>query len=546
MARSNRDEFSQKDKTTLCLRAGTHCSNPSCRKPTTGPTTDRHKVNSIGQAAHITAAAPGPGAARYDPSMTPAERSDIDNGIWLCQNCATMIDRDADRYTVEMLKEWRRQAEEAADREHGQTPISESDFALMRAAIFKTPLGRSVATAVAEMARLAERELEKADPRFAVQVSTAGNATQIVFRAKEPVHFSAKVAPAYHTQFQDKMRALVEHGMRVEMDASTMRLEGSVLLDMGSRDVGTITFDTQMRRKAVQKVLLQDPATGAVFMMDDFVGEIVAGSRSLTFDGSVFDGLYGMRYRFEHSSSDVQRNQSIDFKLCCDTWQGRSVRELPYFEKLHRYFDALSKGWTVSLTLEVEGAELLAGSAAAIKMSESMNETHLLLTYIKCMRDLLALWRLDIPFNDSPISVTDIEEVYGLWLLLCAGPKLGAEVSPGSCRIVPQNDEEAAALRASLDSGQPLAIAFGREFAETFNLMGCYASVSPVRLQYSQVKLQADFRTVEIEAGKSIGLAIVPTNDCVFSIEQPDPPCVLVTGPERIIRPASEVDVVAS
>jgi hypothetical protein len=67
MPRSNRDEFSPTVKRALCLRERTHCSNPGCRKPTTGPTTEKSKVNNIGQAAHVAAAAPGAGAARLEP-----------------------------------------------------------------------------------------------------------------------------------------------------------------------------------------------------------------------------------------------------------------------------------------------------------------------------------------------------------------------------------------------------------------------------------------------------------------------------------------------
>jgi hypothetical protein len=66
----------------------------------------------IGVAAHITAAAArGP---RYDPSLSAEGRSSITNGIWLCQNCAKLIDNDVGRYSVELLCLWKRQAEESA------------------------------------------------------------------------------------------------------------------------------------------------------------------------------------------------------------------------------------------------------------------------------------------------------------------------------------------------------------------------------------------------------------------------------------------------
>jgi hypothetical protein len=69
----------------------------------------------IGVAAHITAASPD--GSRYDPSLTPEQRRSADNGIWLCQNDAELVDNDAVRYTVDCLRTWKVAAEQAAARE---------------------------------------------------------------------------------------------------------------------------------------------------------------------------------------------------------------------------------------------------------------------------------------------------------------------------------------------------------------------------------------------------------------------------------------------
>lgn len=63
-------------------------------------------------AAHITAASrKGP---RYDKTLSAEGRCSIENAIWLCQNCAKLIDNDAARYTVDLLRQWKRLSEEAA------------------------------------------------------------------------------------------------------------------------------------------------------------------------------------------------------------------------------------------------------------------------------------------------------------------------------------------------------------------------------------------------------------------------------------------------
>ena len=109
---NNRDDFSEATKRILANRAGVRCSNPSCRKPTSGANADPNKITNIGVAAHICAAAPG--GPRYDPTMTEEERKYSHNGIWLCQSCSKLIDSDTTRYSKETLVAWKTVAEKAS------------------------------------------------------------------------------------------------------------------------------------------------------------------------------------------------------------------------------------------------------------------------------------------------------------------------------------------------------------------------------------------------------------------------------------------------
>ena len=107
-----RDDFSKDIKETLAKRVGFRCSNPNCRQATSGPQENSEKSINIGVAAHITAAANG--GPRYDSTLNSEQRKNINNGIWLCQSCAKLVDSDEQRYTVEFLKKWKSISEEAA------------------------------------------------------------------------------------------------------------------------------------------------------------------------------------------------------------------------------------------------------------------------------------------------------------------------------------------------------------------------------------------------------------------------------------------------
>jgi hypothetical protein len=106
------NDFLEATKRAVALRAAYHCSLTGCGQLTVGPSEESPSaVTNIGVAAHICAASPK--GKRYDASMTPAQRSDISNAIWLCSNHAALIDRDAITYTVDCLREMKRSHEAA-------------------------------------------------------------------------------------------------------------------------------------------------------------------------------------------------------------------------------------------------------------------------------------------------------------------------------------------------------------------------------------------------------------------------------------------------
>lgn len=117
---NQRDEFLAPVKRKIERLAGHVCS--ICRISTTGANADGSDQITIGTAAHICAASPrGP---RFDPNMTPSERSAASNGIWLCRNHGDEIDDDEKHYTVDVLRRLKREAEQASWRRvSGRMPI---------------------------------------------------------------------------------------------------------------------------------------------------------------------------------------------------------------------------------------------------------------------------------------------------------------------------------------------------------------------------------------------------------------------------------------
>jgi hypothetical protein len=104
-----RDDFPAQVKRQLALRVNYRCSNPECRAITSGPQSDPGASINLGVAAHISAASEG--GPRFDAAISSEQRTSIANGIWLCQNCAKLIDSDKERFPADLLRAWRQGAE---------------------------------------------------------------------------------------------------------------------------------------------------------------------------------------------------------------------------------------------------------------------------------------------------------------------------------------------------------------------------------------------------------------------------------------------------
>jgi len=111
MAEDRKDKnFSKKTITTLGERSHFLCSNPNCRKMTTGPHTNHDRSLRSGEAAHIYSAKSK--IARFNKDLISEQIRDIKNGIWLCRDCHKLIDQDESAYSAKLLLQWKKTHED--------------------------------------------------------------------------------------------------------------------------------------------------------------------------------------------------------------------------------------------------------------------------------------------------------------------------------------------------------------------------------------------------------------------------------------------------
>lgn len=100
LSNRRRDDFDRSTIAAVAKRSAFQCA--ICSAFTVGASAEApNAVINVGVAAHIAAASPR--GSRYDSSMTPKQRSSIENAIWLCQTHAKLIDDDCVEWTSERL-----------------------------------------------------------------------------------------------------------------------------------------------------------------------------------------------------------------------------------------------------------------------------------------------------------------------------------------------------------------------------------------------------------------------------------------------------------
>lgn len=110
LAVDGRGSFPQSQKEQIYRLARYKCGNPDCLQRDCGRNFANGDFELVGEVAHIHAAAAG--GPRYDASMSEEDRNNaFKNGILLCCNCHTLVDKRPAHYTATLLFEWKRAVE---------------------------------------------------------------------------------------------------------------------------------------------------------------------------------------------------------------------------------------------------------------------------------------------------------------------------------------------------------------------------------------------------------------------------------------------------
>lgn len=335
-----RHNFDKPTRLLLQHMAAGVCSNPDCLNHTIGSNLKRNDYAGNGIAAHICAAAPGPGAARYNKDQTKEERSSYKNGIWLCGSCSIIIDRDEPRYPVDLLNEWKAKAEKRAMSMVGTKSLTQFELAdSVRAEVVRaltcnfSNMVNPFKFPVQSVHHAYKDTIEKLDPRFSVQVEISDSGVFHTITPKPGQNPKVTLVlrnEAMRDKMSERWSDLVKKGHPLEVSLNDIGFEGSPLFDAIATERG---LDGRLVIKKnhpdIQTIMYLTAENGSEFEIGTSLSTVVSGSDELTIRGSFLDGIFSFVYCSFKCRKAVKLDLSFDLLL----WQDREIRNLPHYRK---------------------------------------------------------------------------------------------------------------------------------------------------------------------------------------------------------------------
>ncbi|PPC94841.1 MAG: hypothetical protein CTY33_02845 [Methylotenera sp.] len=410
MLKKTRDDFKASVKQKLAKRVNYLCSNPDCRSLTLGPKHSDDGSHSIGVASHILAAAPlGP---RYDGKMSSDERKNIKNGIWLCNNCSTKIDKDELSYSPETLRGWKALTEAFVLDQQGRKYISAEDVTNTLTTALTGYPKKLIPNAVKYIHNAASETLEALDGRFQVLSSYINNQEVYELRAKETTSIKMSVIGDDASAFYAQYKSLLETGSELEISSSNLFFTGSKLFEeMLSGQNGVLRISPK-KRDAVVKLHATNPITSESIFFDEIRGHVHVGSKQFSFKGEACKGL--IKLSITHSIDRESNASNCSILVDLDVWQNEDVSKIPFFTNVFEFVETIFVGAQLNLALEVEGHRITAGRINAGGDREIMGKTYCLLKFTRAARAISTKFNTPLQFDhNSPFSEDDYLMILG-------------------------------------------------------------------------------------------------------------------------------------
>jgi hypothetical protein len=517
-----RDNFSSTTSLKLQKRVNSRCSNPSCRVPTNASQVGSDKAITIGIAAHICAAAEG--GPRYDPLMSVAQRKDFDNGIWLCSNCATKIDRDIHQFSVAILREWKLEAESKANSELGKKLPHSDDAKDTLISALTGNQKRFIPDAILNIHKASSSCLEALDPRFKITTSYIDGTSRFVINANEDLTIKMIVTGDKAKEFNGKFTNLRESGKELEINTKDIYFEGSKLFEeILSNDANGILKISRPKRIATFKLWVKSVISNETESFEDVIGEVIVGSKEASFHGVACKSIFELS--LNGLGLGVKSSANVSMTLNLKKWSGVDIRYLPYLRQLISFFEKLAAGWELHTALQVDGIEVAKSHSLSLGDMDFIYQQSSYLQYIKAAQAIASYLKVSIPF-DAEVSYSIEEYIETLELArIINGTAIYSQNNIRTditCELIV--DDQLENLRLIESCKTPTVFKIEESEGGEISIFGQKIQIPPKTIIYSSILPKLIPNKSKVGPGDKVKLQMLPTESStitkIFNLKQ--------------------------
>lgn len=462
MSKRSRDNFTQKTIDTLRRRVSNCCSNPECYILTVEPqSSDPTKVIDTGVAAHICAASIG--GPRYNEEMTPEERKDIKNAIWLCAHCSIKIDREPDAYPAPLLHHWKNEAEHrikinSNSRLYTQ---SEADYKVHHTLLqgIGMSLPNRMQTSISEVARAVRSYIHKLDQRLDVEYSFINDSNHFEINVKEDTDDPVIInfIPIDSSEYNKKFLDLIDHGQTLSCDitkVTTNSLGLDSIFPQNLKD-GILIIEPNNKRTAIVEIQNEEGKT-----LISFEDKLILGRETFSFSATKYNNLLSFKInKISYSGQFVKNGFNLDLNF--QLWDNINLSKLYYFDQIFKFYKVLSNCNKFKAIIYVDGLEIFSSNTTIGKTSFSRLLP--LLSYTYYCKLVCNILHIDLPFKSDitftteeyhdvfetakAIKAVQIDNKFSCTFILIRDSLLSMNTFMGSSEIIIQQE-----LRIELDN----------------------------------------------------------------------------------------------
>ncbi|MBE2171921.1 hypothetical protein IIQ44_08365, partial [Acinetobacter oleivorans] len=362
-------------------------------------------------AAHICAASIG--GPRYNEEMTPEERKDIKNAIWLCAHCSIKIDREPHAYPAPLLHHWKKEAEHrikinSNSRLYTQ---SETDYKVHHTLLqgMGLSLPNRMQTSISEVAKAVKSYIHKLDQRLEVEYSFINGSNHFEINVKEDIDDPVIVnfIPIDSSEYNKKFLELIDHGQTLSCDiakVTTNSLGLDSIFPQNLKD-GILIIEPNNKRTAIVEIQNEE---GEILI--SFENDLIMGRETFSFSSMKYNNLLNFKInKIPYSGQSVKNGFNLDLNF--QLWNNKNLYKLHYFDQIFKFYKALSNCKKFKAIIYVDGLEIFSSNATIGKTSFSRLLP--LLSYTYYCRLICNILHLDLLFrSDITFTAEEYRDVF--------------------------------------------------------------------------------------------------------------------------------------